>query len=53
MNSSSDGRIHELTLQAAADLAAMADRPTDALMRADRDVLGIEPLFVRGVSDSI
>jgi len=57
LNSSSDGRILELTLKAAAALGvapgAKADRPADAQMRTDRDVLGIEPLFVRGVSDSI
>lgn len=53
LNSSSDGRILEQTLQAAEAIGKRAIRPGDPIMRADREALGIEALFVRGVSDVI
>jgi aryl-alcohol dehydrogenase-like predicted oxidoreductase len=54
LNSSSDGRILEQTLQVAAELGAgRAEPPSDQAMQADRAALAIEPLFVRGVSDTI
>ena len=50
LNTSSDATILEATLRAAAETV---DAPaTDALER-DAETLGIEPLFVRGVSDAI
>ena len=50
LNSSSDATLLRSTLVAALETSAP---PTDAEMRADRAQLGIEPLFVRGVSDRI
>ena len=50
LNSSSDATLLEATLRAAAELAP---RPSDAEMSADAVRLGVEPLFVRDVSDRI
>jgi len=50
LNSSSDATILEATLRAAAELAV---RPSDVEMSADAVRLGVEPLFVRDVSDRI
>lgn len=50
LNTSSDGRILRLTLEAA---AAADARPDGASMEADVARFQIEPLFVRDVSDSI
>lgn len=58
LNTSSDGRLLEPMLEAAAAACAALEAssttsPTDREMRADSEALGIEPLFVRGVSDVI
>jgi len=54
LNTSSDGRLLRLTLEAARDLAqSPAEAPADTEMQADVDRLGIEPLFERDVSDAI
>ena len=50
LNSSSDGRLLEPVLAAAADLA---ERPSDEAMQSDLRDQSIEPLFVRDVSDAI
>jgi hypothetical protein len=50
LNTSSDARILEATLQAASDTIAA---PSDREMLRDRDTFSIEPLFVRGSSDVI
>jgi aryl-alcohol dehydrogenase-like predicted oxidoreductase len=50
LNSSSDGRLLEATLEAA---AVPGPRPSDAEMEADASRLGIAPLFVRDVNDAI
>jgi aryl-alcohol dehydrogenase-like predicted oxidoreductase len=50
LNTSSDATILPAIL-AAADEAPAA--PTDAVMRRDADRYGIQPLFVRGVSDGL
>ena len=50
LNSSSDATLLRLTLEAAVETGTA---PSDAEMRADAAQLGIEPLFVRGVSDRI
>jgi aryl-alcohol dehydrogenase-like predicted oxidoreductase len=50
LNSSSDVTLLRATLAAAAEPAKL---PSDADMRGDAAQLGIEPLFVRGVSDRI
>ncbi len=53
LNSSSDGRLLEPLLEMAAGMGARTDRPAASMMRADAETLGIEPLFVRGLSDAI
>jgi aryl-alcohol dehydrogenase-like predicted oxidoreductase len=50
LNTSSDTTLLEATLEAAAQLGP---RPSDAAMQADVAAFGMEPLFVRGVSDAI
>ena len=50
LNTSSDATILRHTLEAAADTALA---PADADMQIDVTALGVEPLFVRGVSDRI
>jgi len=50
LNTSSDGRLLRAVLEEAARSGAA---PDDAAMRADQERLGIVPLFVRDVSDSI
>ena len=50
LNSSSDATLLPAVLAAAAEAGPA---PSDAEMRADTAELGIEPLFVRGVSDRI
>jgi len=50
LNTSSDATLLPIILNAANGPAL---KPSDAELRADTDALGIEPLFVRGVSDSI
>lgn len=50
LNSSSDGRLLEATLEAASQTIVA---PAPEAMRHDTARLGVEPLFVRGVSDSI
>jgi hypothetical protein len=50
LNSSSDATILEATLRAASEVGP---RPSDAEMSADGVRLGVEPLFVRDVSDRI
>lgn len=50
LNSSSDGRLLEATLEAAKDMISM---PSEDAMREDAESFVIEPLFVRGVSDTI
>lgn len=50
LNTSSDTTLLRPTLEAAADHAA---QPGDAAMNGDVRRLGIEPLFVRGVSDAV
>lgn len=50
LNTSSDGRLLRMVLEAASQPGAA---PDDAAMRADQVRLGIAPLFVRGVSDVI
>ena len=50
LNSSSDATLLEATLAAAAEVGA---RPSDTEMSADARRLGVEPLFVRDVSDRI
>ena len=50
LSTSSDTTLLRPTLEAAADRAA---QPGDAAMAEDVHRLGIEPLFVRGVSDTV
>ena len=50
LNTSSDTTLLRPTLEAAADHAT---QPGDAAMEEDVHRLGIEPLFVRGVSDAV
>ena len=50
LNTSSDTTLLRPTLEAASTLPAP---PAEAAMRADVQQLGIEPLFVRGVSDAV
>jgi aryl-alcohol dehydrogenase-like predicted oxidoreductase len=50
LNSSSDGRLLESTIEAAKEMIAM---PSDREMLDDTESNLIEPLFVRGVSDTI
>lgn len=52
LNSSSDGGLLEATLQAA-ERAAENGRPADAEMDQDVAAFSVEPLFERGVSDTI
>jgi len=51
LNSSSDARLLEWTLEAAS--GSPIAPPGDDAMREDVRVFGVEPLFVRGVSDTI
>ena len=53
LNSSSDGGLLEATLEAASMFDHQTSAPTDAAMAEDASAMGIEPLFVRGVSDRI
>ena len=50
LNSSSDARLLEATLNAAKELIEF---PSDQVMLQDSDSFAIEPLFERGVSDAI
>ncbi len=50
LNTSSDATLLEAVLEAASERIV---KPTDAEMSTDARALGIAPLFVRGVSDSI
>jgi len=50
LNTSSDATLLDFVLDAASEAIVM---PTKAEMEADARDLGIEPLFVRGVSDAI
>jgi hypothetical protein len=50
LNSSSDARLLEPTLLAAKE---MIESPTDRAMQQDSDSFEIEPLFERGLTDSI
>ncbi len=50
LNTSSDATLLEATLEAAAQVGP---QPSDAAMQADVATFGMEPLFVRGVSDAI
>ena len=50
LNTSSDATLLRPTLEAA---AAVAETPDEEAMRADAERFGIEPLFVRGVSDQV
>ena len=50
LNSSSDARLLEATLRAASQAIV---RPTDDAMQADQAAHGVEPLFVRDLSDAI
>lgn len=50
LNTSSDATLLRPTLEAA---AATCDPPGDEAMRTDAERFGIEPLFVRGVSDTV
>jgi aryl-alcohol dehydrogenase-like predicted oxidoreductase len=50
LNTSSDTTLLEATLEAAAQLGP---KPSDAAMHADVEAYAMEPLFVRGVSDTI
>ena len=53
LNSSSDGRLLRPMLESAVAAEASAMVPPSQAMREDAAQLGIEPLFVRGVSDAI
>ena len=50
LNTSSDTTLLRATLEAAAEVA---ESPDEEAMRGDSLALGIEPLFVRGVSDEV
>ena len=50
LNTSSDTTLLRPTLEAA---GTAPESPPEAAMRADVEGLGIEPLFVRGVSDAV
>jgi aryl-alcohol dehydrogenase-like predicted oxidoreductase len=50
LNTSSDATVLREILEAAAEAAAA---PSDVVMRRDASRYGIEPLFIRGVSDGI
>lgn len=50
LNTSSDATLLRATLEAAAETAVTLD---EATMRSDSMALGIEPLFVRGISDEV
>ncbi|MCY4564899.1 MAG: aldo/keto reductase [Gammaproteobacteria bacterium] len=50
LNTSSDTTLLRATLEAAAEVA---ECPDEGAMRGDSESLGIEPLFVRGVSDEV
>jgi aryl-alcohol dehydrogenase-like predicted oxidoreductase len=53
LNSSSDGRLLKQTLEIASQIQDRVECPSEAMMRSDIETQSIEPLFVRGVSDSI
>jgi aryl-alcohol dehydrogenase-like predicted oxidoreductase len=53
LNSSSDGRLLESTLEAAASMDDIPPKPPDHSMLGDIEAQAIEPLFVRGTSDTI
>jgi len=53
LNSSSDGTLLEPTLEAAVAFQEQGVAPSDEAMAADASAMGVEPLFVRGVSDVI
>jgi len=50
LNTSSDATLLPAVLEAA---SRALERPSDAAMQQDAERLGVEPLFVRGVSDRI
>jgi aryl-alcohol dehydrogenase-like predicted oxidoreductase len=50
LNTSSDATLLEATLEAA---SKPGPRPSDVAMQSDVHAFGMEPLFVRGVSDAI
>ena len=50
LNTTSDATVLPAVLEAAAE---PVEPPDDALMAADQAALGMEPLFVRGVSDDV
>ena len=53
LNTSSDATLLRPTLEAIAAVAGSPAAPDEATMRTDAEALGIEPLFVRGVSDAV
>jgi aryl-alcohol dehydrogenase-like predicted oxidoreductase len=53
LNTTSDGRLIEPVLAAADAMSSESQPPTDLEMERDTRDLGIDPLFVRGVSDAI
>jgi aryl-alcohol dehydrogenase-like predicted oxidoreductase len=53
LNTASDGRLLEPMLEAALAFQEGAPAPSGDAMQRDTEDLGIEPLFERGVSDSI
>lgn len=53
LNSSSEGTLLEPTLEAAVAHRSVDGAPSDEAMAADVAAMGVEPLFVRGVSDVI
>ena len=53
LNSSSDGTLLEPTLEAAVAFQSQGGAPSEEAMAADVAAMGVEPLFVRGVSDVI
>ena len=53
LNTSSDTTLLRPTLEAAAAAPQSPSAPSEAAMQADVSSLGIEPLFVRGVSDAV
>jgi len=53
LNSSSDGRTLEPLLAAAAATSDAIEPPSNAEMETDARAFGIEPLFLRDISDAI
>ena len=53
LNSSSDGGLLEATLAAASTFVEGGDPPREDAMARDVESIGIEPLFERGISDTI